>query len=581
MTNSLLIFFASLVFLAFGYASIIRIGYRYYFSNSKGTQSEALTYFSNLIYGVGQGAIFTCLVASSLLLFWGWGLALLWLLAFHLLAETAFNLQSSTANLESDKKQVESKTPLNKFIIELVWGAYVLLLSTIVVALLVNLINQQTGLVFALIALFPAHLLLRNADTGSVTAIGGSISVAALLLGLLFSHQLGISIFGGFNPVESLGFPDLANGFFAWLRFDNTSIMSIALIISGLVLSGQAKFRSDLSYFCGVLVIIALLLLLIKLAWLRPLVDAPLNSFQTREPGLPAFSGIGLFLFAGLSILLLRDNKDTQKKMIYKKITDGLDGKEDPGPTNFVNLQLSSFTSLLFSVIVLLVLACALGIGAWNTHYMNWNDPGNIASHFNLAIKSILSLMNVSSGTGSFAYSLFVSGLAYVGFALLLNVIARLGGSRGSAVNKQQTNTVLSQLQQSKVFPAIVIYLLSSYLIKNGISIELWIVVGMLAWLLVTDRLIENTLSKNASVQSENRNQSVQSIVSIIFIAIGVFQIILTALRWFNNDQIAFAITACILLLLALLAWKNALAQLVTALKTNKATKLFNSADNN
>ncbi|MBX2847906.1 MAG: hypothetical protein KTR16_06290 [Acidiferrobacterales bacterium] len=578
MTNSLIIFFAALLFLVFGYASIIRIAYRSYFSNSKGTQSETLTYLSNLIYGVGQGAIFTCLIASSLLLFWGWGIALLWLLTFHLLAETAFNFQASTASFDSVKKQPSlAPSALRSIIVELIWGVYVLLLSTIVVALLVNLINQQTGLVFALIALFPAHLLMRNANTGDITGLGIGISVAALLLGLLFAHQLGISIFGGFNPIEKLGFPELANGWFAWLQFDNTSIMSIALIISGLVLSGQAKFRSDLSYFCGFLICVVLVLLLVKLAWLRPLIDAPLNSTQVREPGLPAFSSLGLFIFAGLSVLLLRENKDTQKKMIYKKITDGLDGKEDAGPTNFVNLQLSSLTSLLFSMMVLLMLACAMGIGAWNTHYLDWNAADSIAAHFNLAMESLLALLALSAGSGSFAYSLFVCGLAYVGFALLLNVIARLANPRGGSSNtdKRQNNSILGQLHQTKVIPAILIYLISSYLIQRGISMQLWILVGMLAWFLVTDRLIENTLSYVDNNPKNKRNQKSQSVVSLLFLVLGALQIGLTALRWFDEDQVIFACVAVVILVLAVAAWKNAPVPLIAVFKDHKAPELF------
>lgn len=572
MTNSLILFLIALVFLAFGYVSVVRTSYNHYFSNNNGPQSEAFTYLNNLVYYIGQGAIFTCLAATSLLLFWGWGVALLWLLAFHLLAETTCNFQSSTVHLQSEQPP-EQRSAFIVMMMESVWSVYVLLLSTIVVALLVSLINQQTGLVFALIALFPAHLLLRNAETGSITRFGIVISLTALLLGMVFSHKLGISIYGGFNPVESLGFPELANGLFSWLRFDNTSIITVALIISGLVLSDQAKFRSDLSHFCGFLVLLILAFLIIKLVWMRPILDAPLNSLQTREPGLPSFGGLSLFLFAGLTVLLLRDKKDSEQKTLYKKITDGLDGNDDPAPTNFVNLQLSSFTMLMFSLILLLILACALGIGAWNTHYLDWSNSSNLAGHFNLAVDSLLSLLNIEASSGEISYSVFIAGLAFAGFALLLNILPRLTGAMNST--KEQSNSVIRQLQQTKVLPAMLIYLISNYLVQNGISIDLWILVGMLAWCLVTDRMIVNSLAYRHLNISNGRSQSVQSIISLIFVVFGLFQVILTTAQWLGDDKFGFAAVAAIIVLVALLAWKNQIVLLLRSQQNANSPDLF------
>ena len=574
MTNSLIIFIAALLFIVFGYVSVVRIAYRHYFSAGNAIESEVRSYLINLINGIGHGAVFTCLAASSLLLFWGWGLALLWLIAFHLIAETVFNMQLSSAHLRVKDEQALSETSaFKKTIIQIIWSIYALITSAIVVALLVNLINQQTGLVFALIALLPAHMLLRDAETGGVTRFGIAISLVALLLGLLFSHQLGISIYGSFNPIENLGYPELANDIFAWLRFDNTSIITIALIISGLVLSGQTKFRSDLSSLTGFLVVITIIVLVIKLAWLRPLVDAPLNSTQSREPGLPAYSSLAFFLFTGLSLLLLRENKDDQKKIVYKKITDGLDGKDDPAPSNFVNLQLTSLGLLVFSIVILLALACALGIGAWNTHYVDWNNVGSLATHFNLAITSILTLLNETADSGSITYSLFIAGLSFAGFALFLNVTAKLSSSM--TANKEQTNSIINQLQKSNIVPAIIIYLISNYLIQNGISIDLWIIVGMLAWLLVTNIIVDNTLAYQGDKHSDNRNQIAQSIVSMIFIVFGSLQTILTALRWANNQQWGFTIVAIIILLIALLIWKNQITPLIRASETDKSPELF------
>ena len=82
MTNSLLLFIGTLAFLAFGYASLVRIAYKTYFSTTQVTPSEALPKLNQLLVHLGQGGLFIHFATLSLLLFWGWGIALLWLAIF-------------------------------------------------------------------------------------------------------------------------------------------------------------------------------------------------------------------------------------------------------------------------------------------------------------------------------------------------------------------------------------------------------------------------------------------------------------------------------------------------------------------
>jgi len=87
MTSSLTVLLASIGFLIFGYLSVLRIIYKQHFSALGSRQMFAELNVKTLGLGLGQSALFISLPATSLLLFWGWGAALLWLVVFHLLVD--------------------------------------------------------------------------------------------------------------------------------------------------------------------------------------------------------------------------------------------------------------------------------------------------------------------------------------------------------------------------------------------------------------------------------------------------------------------------------------------------------------
>lgn len=574
MANSLIVFFAALAFLAFGYASLLRIAYREYFPDAQGIEGGALLHGQNVINTVGQGSIFISIAATSLLLFWGWGMALLWLIAFHLLGETIFNLQQSRVLSSSpDKTKPAHASAFNQSILNSIWKLYLFLIISIAVALMVNLINRQSGLIFALIALFPAHLVLRKNDSNKVRLLSVGLSLIVLTIGLLFSHQLGISIYGEFKPLEGLVEQSFASQYLVWLNFDNTSIITIALIISALGLSQRTHFRTDISTLSGVFIVVLSLFLFFKLVWLRPLIDAPINSLQVRADGLPAFISLGLFLFAGLSLQLLREDKCTHKKIAYKNITDSL-SNVDEAPSYFASMQLTSLIQTILSLIVVIILACALGIGAWNTHYIDWNNAGNLVNHFNLSLNSLLQLISANAAAGTIIYSLFISGLAFCGFALALNLLTHLGETQA-----EQHPSVVDRLSHSNTVRAGIIYITSSLLISNGISINLWLVIGMLAWLMVSNKMVINSLSfshHNTQHDSHNKSQLIQNGLSLFFILLGSIQVIWTTVNWVISEQWGYASVGCIILCLAILLWKNQIMPLIGVFKQKNTDKLFN-----
>jgi len=103
MHSSLIAFLAALGFIAFGYVSMLRllskqsfgaVGLKSVFNGIKSNQA-----LSNL----GSSAFFVSLPATSLLLFWGWGPALIWLVIFHLFIESICHLQYSSQDSNNNK----------------------------------------------------------------------------------------------------------------------------------------------------------------------------------------------------------------------------------------------------------------------------------------------------------------------------------------------------------------------------------------------------------------------------------------------------------------------------------------------
>ena len=97
MLNSLTVFLIFLAFLAFGYASFLRLLARRHQSDSAGFFSSLLAGLTSnqLFNNLGSSAFFVGLPATALLLFWGWGPALIWLAVFHFFNDSLFHIQYS------------------------------------------------------------------------------------------------------------------------------------------------------------------------------------------------------------------------------------------------------------------------------------------------------------------------------------------------------------------------------------------------------------------------------------------------------------------------------------------------------
>lgn len=606
MISSFTILLTSLAFLIFGYLSLLRIIHKRHFENFELGDDSLRYHFRAVHRGFSKSALFVSFPAISLLLFWGWAAAVLWLIIFHLLVETVVNLQLSTAAVDSKKTKKKakkktkkkakkktqkvaskalfdetskstseygSKQTLTNTLLSINWQLYLILLITVVITLLSDLIDKQSGLLFALIALIPAHSLLshQSALLPKPSKMIGALFI--FLFGLVFADQLGISIYGNVTPFLT------SDSSQPWFIFNNMTIIALGLVIAGLMLSRNTSFNDHTSKLVGSLLVFIFIIVLVKLLWLRPLLDAPLSSLQQRSTELPNFATVCLLLFTGLTSTLLQPKPPLA------------DYATDTETIKFSKLQITSLAQLLFSLVLVLALASALGIGAWKTHYLDWQNGTDLVTHFNLIIASILSLIDADSRLGAASYTLFMSAMAITGFSLLIRLFARLDKfsvltETGAPANKQSPASVehtesfkdaLTELLfNSKIAHAIIIYLLSSWLINHGISVNLWLIISMFAWLLLTHTILEATLRCDRGKVPEY----LQCGLCTVLILFGAIQTLWTGILWAINGYWLNTLFALAILIMAALLWWQPIVLLIEkikALTTPAAPQLFDN----
>ena len=551
ISNGAIALFALIAFLAFGYFSLLRIITRQYFSaRSIKTAAKCLFTDTRVLANLGSSALFVSLPATSLLLFWGWAPALIWLLITHLLIDSIFHLQISAAeqiSLESTAL-VRSKKPSHKALETLVVQAFYILLTAIVLALMATLIDRQSGLLFALVSLLPAHQVLRS---GRLSGIAGSAriigAVAVLAIGIVFAHQLGISIYGDWPP-----FGEFLAPVTSWLVFNNQTIIAGALLIGAVQLSANQPFEKDFATLAGLLLVSVTLALLAQFIWLQPLLDAPLNlnTSATTEPivqDLPSFLIVSFLAFWSLGGLLLRLTNER----------DGLN-KQGEISARFGRLQWEGILQLLFSVVLFLSLAAAIGIGAWNTHYQGSFLAQDLTQHFTLAVSAISALFNQDGSTGTFVSTLFLVGLSITGFSFLVACTQRLG---------LDWSAVKGTDRKSSVAQALVAFLVTCFFISRGIDIEFWVILGVLAWILITHQIVGACLAVK-NLQPGSSNGLFATVMALALVVLGSLQCIALSVYLYLSGLWLVGLVLIALLLIGTVLWWRGCIELVEQLRT-------------
>lgn len=572
MHSSLIAFLGSLAFVAFGYLSLLRLLSKQSLGQVSFKQYLNGITTSQFLSNLGSSAFFVSLPATSLLLFWGWGPALLWLLIFHLFVESIGQLQySSQSTSQNGRGQSNSiadyllRAENSKLAIveQGLIQAFFLLSMSVVTALLATLIDRQSGLLFALLFLLPARTLLRHPSSALPLAARIFGALALLAVGLAFSNQLGFSIYGDWAPFGET---------VSWLRFNNPTVIAAVLTVAVFRLEKDAGFKKDLSSFAGLIIVLLVIAMAAQMLLSQPGLDAPINHAQANDQGLPSFISISLIIFAGFSALLIRllNEEESQVDATKAKPAQAVPIQTEPvqaesGVEQFSRLQGGSFVHLIFMILLVLSLASALGIGAWKTHYVNWGESINILDHLNLAITSTLHLISTQTESGTLMNTILLAALCFAGFSFMLNCAVQL------TVEESNTQNIYSLVVESKILQAITIFVSASYFISNGISIDIWLIIGILGWILAAHLMLGMSL-KQAKTGKQN---SVFSLTSGVLIVLGLLQTIIISLNWLAMAYYTYAASGLLLISIACLLWWRSVPQLIKNFTQKPSNDLF------
>jgi len=553
MLNSLTVFFSAIAFVVFGYLSLVRILYQQQFSTGMGSLFVGLRDTSSLKH-IGSSAFFVSLPATSLLIFWGWGPALLWLVVFHLLADSLVNLQVTAVNHQVALSEylVSSTNSLSSYLMRGIIQCYLVLLLAVVLTMLAQLIDKESGLLFSLIGLIPAYRVLRSDNNTVPYAVKIVSALAVFSLGIVFANQLGWAIYGDWAPLgENLD----------WFRFNNTTILAAILLSGGFALANNTGFSNDVAKMAGVIVIATIIILIVRLIFLQPVLDAPMNSIQDSVETLPFFVSFCVFLFAGLSTLFFRVFNSTAAS--DTELTPAAD---------FGRVQLESLLQLILAMLVVLSLSSALGIGAWKTHYLDWSDQTNFVSHLNLAITSLLKLIHSGTTAGNLMHTAIMAGLCIAGLSFLRVCIKALSLTENEDIqpdgNKQSFVVVLVK---SKLLQGAAAFLASNYFIAHNISINIWLIIGMLSWVVVMQLIIAMT----QAMQEPSVARLVYGAQCLILVTLGAIQTTWTSVNWALNQQPIYAGIGFSLLALGVVLWRSPLYEIVTRFGKVENKRLF------
>ncbi len=567
MHSSLIAFLGSLAFVAFGYLSLLRLLSKQSLGQVSFKQYLNGITTSQFLSNLGSSAFFVSLPATSLLLFWGWGPALLWLLIFHLFVESIGQLQYSSQSTSQNGRGrsnsiadylLRAENSKLAIVEQGLIQAFFLLSMSVVTALLATLIDRQSGLLFALLFLLPARTLLRHPSSALPLAARIFGALVLLAVGLAFSNQLGFSIYGDWAPFGET---------VSWLRFNNPTVIAAVLTVAVFRLEKDAGFKKDLSSFAGLIIVLLVIAMAAQMLLSQPGLDAPINHAQANDQGLPSFISISLIIFAGFSALLIRllNEEESQVEPTKAKPVQAEPVQAESGVEQFSRLQGGSFVHLIFMILLVLSLASALGIGAWKTHYVNWGESINILDHLNLAITSTLHLISTQTESGTLMNTILLAALCFAGFSFMLNCAVQL------TVEESNTQNIYSLVVESKILQAIAIFVSASYFISNGISIDIWLIIGILGWILAAHLMLGMSL-KQAKTGKQN---SVFSLASGVLIVLGLLQTIIISLNWLAMTYYTYAASGLLLISIACLLWWRSVPQLIKSFTQKPSNDLF------
>jgi hypothetical protein len=222
--------------------------------------------------------------------------------------------------------------------------------------------------------------------------------------------------------------------------------------------------------------------------------------------------------------------------------------------------------------LLVLCLATALGIGAWKTHYLDWQTQNDFVTHLNLAISSLLKLIHSGATTGNFMHTAIMAGLCIAGLSFLRVCIKALSLSHDEDLHEAETpSSVAAIVIESKLVQIMSAFLICSYMVVRGIPIEVWILMGMLSWLIVMQLIIAMTMA----MQEHSLARLVYGCQCLILVGVGASQSAYLVLHWISSGSFVFGLAGLNMLIIGGFLWWRPIIQIIRRFKGSRETKLF------
>ncbi|MBT8115121.1 MAG: hypothetical protein KJP04_07060, partial [Arenicella sp.] len=410
-----------------------------------------------------------------------------------------------------------------------------------------------SGIFWVLVCLLPASSILQLSHRLIPDTLVKITAAAVLTLGLIMADMLGIAVYGSWLPFGHA---------VDWLVVNNSTVFAFCMILTAALLSSNPHFNNHIATLSGYLIVAVSVLALLTLVWLQPALDAPVQSSASRNLSQPPFNAVSLLFFGSLLAVLLRFLGSRETPVVQQGAAD----------SRFFHWHLLSLYQLLFSLLMVIGLAAAMGIGAWKTHYLEWSWDLNLLRHYEIALTSLFELASFQSDIGSMAHTAFMSALFCIALSLLLTSFQHL---RLEASNQKRAQDLWTMLRRSKIGHSVVIFIVSCYFLNRGIPLTIWIITGILAWLLVTQFVIRLACKTNPQGDSENQPNRLLSGLCLVLVALGLMQLFRLSLWWAQQGHWLAALLAAIFMLIAVILWFTPVRELLGHFAADKDDRIF------
>ena len=530
--NSLFTIIPIFTFICIGYLFLVK---RFNQSYVDEAMVPALTNKrSGILSSIQSNTLLFIALTAIISLYWGWSPTTLWLVLGAIFIH--FNIETVLHERLIDEYEGDDDDELvSHYFSEhdnwrrltglSILNAFSGLASIVLIVLASEIMGKYTGTSIAVIAIALAIVVWQK---NQATKLGRLTSLCIAIIGIILSDKIGLYFIGSWQPIGK--YPNIV--------VDETWIFAIILVIlfnqirsyeSDNLAQFLSLFTKITSYFSAAIIFSAFYFIVT----VRPLIDAPIHTQSTNTPDY--FLIIALVAIVGATNLL--------RYLRYLSIPLAADQKTTTSPRrHHGKILFEAFALLIF----IFLFASSNGIGAWNSHFVNWDANRSLMLHLNLVIDSISSIFAALSERGISETS--IKGM--IATIFLFNGLCLLNDN---STSKELLGERLHLHNKSSSFQKtlghIIFYGFLIGTLTLGATLNSWLLLGSLslagiAWILLCD--------SHLTLDCEISNPTIL-IVTAVVTPIAALQIIAQCWLWWSAQDWFYAISGTLLALIYLL----------------------------